>query len=103
MTSVFSRRNLMRGIGAAALAPALAPLAAQDDKKPWWLGDGMPQESASTPKIACNIDLRNGVTDAKHPRPGADRRLSRAFRRAAGAVDSRAAAINYGQTQGRRH
>jgi mannonate dehydratase len=55
----------MKSAGAAALAGALRPLAAlaQDAKKPWWLGDGMPQESATTPKIACAIDLSNGITD----------------------------------------
>lgn len=63
MRSVISRRNLMKGMGASALAPALSPLVAQQEKKPWWLGDGMPQESAGTPKIACAIDLGNGVTD----------------------------------------
>jgi mannonate dehydratase len=63
MTSAFSRRNLLKGIGAAALAPPLLPLAAQQEKKPWWLGDGMPQESAATPKIACAISLRGGVTE----------------------------------------
>ena len=42
-----------------ALAPALLPIAtaAQSEGKPWWLGDGMPQESAGTPKIACGISL----------------------------------------------
>jgi mannonate dehydratase len=63
MKSVISRRNLMMGIGAAAMTPALPRLAAQQQEKPWWLGDGMPQESAGTPKIACAIDVRNGVTD----------------------------------------
>lgn len=65
MRSDISRRSLIRGIGAAALAPALPPLAAaaQQEKKPWWLGDGMPQESAGTPKIACAVDLRDGVTE----------------------------------------
>jgi len=49
----------------AALSAALRPLAAiaQHRNAPWWLGDGMPQESATTPKIACAIDLRKGVTD----------------------------------------
>jgi mannonate dehydratase len=61
MKSEISRRSLLRGIGAALLAPAA--IAAQPAKKPWWLGDGMPQESAATPKIATAIDLRNGVTD----------------------------------------
>jgi mannonate dehydratase len=52
-------------MGAVVLAPALRPLAvaAQQKERPWWLGDGMPQESAGTPKIACAIDLANGVTD----------------------------------------
>lgn len=60
-----SRRNFLFGIGAAFLAPALAPSAitAQSKKKPWWLGDGLPQESDSTPKIACPINLSNGITD----------------------------------------
>ncbi len=64
MPSGFSRRNLLLQMGAAALTPAIVPLAsAQQGEKPWWLGDGMPQESAATPKIACAIDLHNGVTD----------------------------------------
>ena len=64
MPSGFSRRNLLLQMGAAALTPAIVPLAiAQQGEKPWWLGDGMPQESAGTPKIACAIDLHNGVTD----------------------------------------
>ena len=46
-------------MGAAAVAPALA----QDAPKQWWLGNGMPQESITTPKIACGIDVSNGVTD----------------------------------------
>jgi mannonate dehydratase len=51
----------MLGVGAAMLSSALRPLAAiaQQEKKPWWLGDGMPQESANTPKIARAIDLGN--------------------------------------------
>jgi len=61
--SVFSRRSLLKGMGAAALIPSFAPAPAQQEKKPWWLGDGMPQESAGTPKIACAISLRDGVTD----------------------------------------
>ena len=66
MRSDFSRRSLIKAIGAAAVAPALSPLAtvAAQEQKPWWLGDGMPQESAGTPKIACAIDLRDGVTEA---------------------------------------
>lgn len=53
------------GMGAAIFAPALRPLAAfaQESNAPWWLGNGMPQQSATTPKIACAIDLRKGVTD----------------------------------------
>jgi mannonate dehydratase len=47
----------------AALAPAMLPASAQSEQKPWWLGDGMPQEGAQTPKIACAIDLRDGVTE----------------------------------------
>jgi mannonate dehydratase len=65
MKSDFSRRNLIKGIATAALAPALLPMAAaaQSEKKPWWLGDGMPQESKGTPKIATAISLHDGVTD----------------------------------------
>lgn len=65
MRSKFSRRNLIKGVGAAFLAPALLPAAAtaQQEKKPWWLGDGMPQENSGTPKIACAIDLRGGPSD----------------------------------------
>lgn len=65
MRSSFSRRNLITGIAATAFIPAFGQASGddQDDKKPWWLGDGMPQENASTPKIACAIDLRDGVTD----------------------------------------
>lgn len=60
-----SRRNFLFGIGATFFAPALSPSAiiAQSKKKPWWLGDGLPQESAGTPKIACPISLSNGITD----------------------------------------
>ena len=49
----------MTSVAAAALSSALRPLAvcAQQGNKPWWMGDGMPQESASTPRIACAIDL----------------------------------------------
>ena len=60
--SIVSRRNLIKGMGTAALAPMLR-IFAQTSAKPWWLGNGMPQESAGTPKIACAIDLRHGVTD----------------------------------------
>jgi len=41
----------------------LRTVAAKDAPQPWWLGNGMPQESAATPKIACGIDVHNGVTD----------------------------------------
>ena len=64
MKSDFSRRVLLRGMITAALTPAV--LSAQESTpgdKPWWLGNGMPQESRGTPKIACQIDLRHGVTD----------------------------------------
>jgi mannonate dehydratase len=63
--STFSRRNIIKTIAAASVAPVLTPLAAQQRSanKPWWLGDGMPQESAATPKIACGINLSNGVAD----------------------------------------
>jgi mannonate dehydratase len=61
MLSSVSRRNFLRACGAAALAPPL--LTAQEEKKAWWVGSGMPQESASTPKIACAIPLAHGVTD----------------------------------------
>jgi mannonate dehydratase len=55
----------MKGMAAAALAPAMMPPAgaAQPQEKPWWLGDGMPQEGAATPKIALGINLHDGVTD----------------------------------------
>ncbi|HLY43194.1 MAG TPA: mannonate dehydratase [Terracidiphilus sp.] len=60
-----SRRSFVGLLGTAALAPAFAPWRAfsQEQKKPWWLGDGMPQEGADTPKIASAIDLHNGVSD----------------------------------------
>lgn len=65
MQSSFSRRNLLKGMATTALAPGLLSTAAmaQTDKKPWWLGNGMPQEGPDTPKIASSISLRNGVTD----------------------------------------
>lgn len=65
MQSNFSRRNLLKGMATTALAPGLLSTAAmaQTDKKPWWLGNGMPQEGPDTPKIASSISLRNGVTD----------------------------------------
>ncbi|MGA7110063.1 MAG: mannonate dehydratase [Terracidiphilus sp.] len=65
MSSTFSRRNLLKQIGAASFAPVLvaSTASAQQEGKPWWLGDGMRQESNSTPKIACAIDLHSGVTE----------------------------------------
>jgi len=69
MKSDLSRRGLFKGIASTVLAPALLPIAAaaqsgEATKKPWWLGDGMPQESKGTPKIATAIGLRNNtVTD----------------------------------------
>jgi mannonate dehydratase len=66
MRSNFSRRSLIKGLATTALAPALLPAAAtaQSEKKPWWLGNGMPQEGPDTPKIACGITIKDGVTDA---------------------------------------
>jgi mannonate dehydratase len=64
MGSSFSRRSLLKGMVTTALAPAL--LSAEQPNTtgtPWWLGHGMPQEGPSTPKLACQIDLRQGVTD----------------------------------------
>jgi mannonate dehydratase len=57
---------LIKGLATTALAPALHKAAncAQSQQKPWWLGNGMPQEGADTPKIACAINLADGVTDA---------------------------------------
>jgi mannonate dehydratase len=47
-----------------ALAPALmATASAQSGEKPWWLGNGMPQEGAGTPKIATAIDFAGDITD----------------------------------------
>jgi len=65
MKSDISRRELLMGL-AAGMASSLLPssVAAQSDAHPWWLGDGMPQEGAGTPKIACAINLADGVTDA---------------------------------------
>jgi mannonate dehydratase len=65
MTSGISRRGILKGMVTTALAPALVSTGAEAQavKKPWWLGDGMPQEGAGTPKIACSISLRDGVTD----------------------------------------
>ncbi|HET6220209.1 MAG TPA: mannonate dehydratase [Acidobacteriaceae bacterium] len=67
MDSHFSRRNLIKGLAATALAPSLIEGRAQTQAagRPWWLGDGMPQEGPGTPKIAMGISLRdaaNGLT-----------------------------------------
>ena len=72
MRSSFSRRNLITGIAATAFIPAFGQASGddQDDKKPWWLGDGMPQENAATPKIACAIDLRDGAHGRSHSQRG---------------------------------
>src|SRR6516225_1838575 len=61
MRASFTRRDLIKGVGAAAFAQLVAT--AQHNKKPWWLGDGMPQESENTPKIASAIDLHDGISD----------------------------------------
>lgn len=60
-----SRRRVMMGLSASACASAMRPLVAfaQKQSTPWWLGGGMPQESATTPKIACAIDLQKGGMD----------------------------------------
>lgn len=64
-TYSFSRRNLIKAVGAASMAPALSHFSAQaqNTPRPWWLGEGMPQENPATPKIACAIDVSHGVTD----------------------------------------
>jgi len=66
LRSNISRRRLIKGLATTALAPALLRVAvsAQSEGKRWWLGDGMPQEGADTPKVACGIDLANGITGA---------------------------------------
>ena len=63
--SAISRRSLIKGMATTALAPALlqGSASAQSEKRPWWLGDGMPQESAGTPKIALPVNLQGGVTE----------------------------------------
>ncbi len=65
MKSDNSRRQILKGL-AAGVATSMLPslVTAQSDAHPWWLGDGMPQESSGTPKIACAISLADGVTDA---------------------------------------
>ena len=64
MGTFTSRRDLIKALSAATLAPmALQGRAeAQADKKPWWLGNGMPQEGPDTPKIADGISVRD-ITD----------------------------------------
>jgi mannonate dehydratase len=57
MESDFSRRSLIRGIGAAALLPAVVPGAPKDAKK-WTPGPGMPKEGPDTPKIAAPVGGR---------------------------------------------
>ena len=66
LKSEISRRTLIKGLATTAVAPALLRVAAsaQSQGKPWWLGAGMPQEGADTPKIACAIDLAGGITEA---------------------------------------
>ncbi len=58
MRSNLSRRNLAKGFAASVLVPALLPVAAaaQAGKKPYWMGNGMPQEGPDTPKLADAID-----------------------------------------------
>jgi mannonate dehydratase len=64
MASGISRRGILKGMATTALAPALMPMAsAQSGEKPWWLGNGMPQEGTGTPKIATAMSFTNGVTD----------------------------------------
>ena len=67
MNSYFSRRNLIKGLAATALAPSLVEGRAQAPAggQSWWLGNGMPQEGPDTPKIAMGIsinDAPNGLT-----------------------------------------
>ena len=64
MTRGISRRRILKGMATTALAPALLPItSAQSSEKPWWLGDGMPQEGARTPKIATAISFGEGITE----------------------------------------
>jgi mannonate dehydratase len=59
MNSYFSRRNLIKGLAATALAPSIVEgrAQAQAGGQPWWLGNGMPQEGPGTPKIAMGISI----------------------------------------------
>jgi mannonate dehydratase len=64
MAASISRRGILKGMATTALVPALAPMAsAQSGEKPWWLGNGMPQEGVGTPKIATAMSFNNGITD----------------------------------------
>ena len=69
MKSGVSRRNFFQGIATSVLTPALLPVAAaaQSGEKPYWMGNGMPQEGPDTPKIATGINL--GFPRVQ-PRPG---------------------------------
>jgi mannonate dehydratase len=62
MQSSITRRSLIKGMATSAIAPALLPVAAAA-QSPWWLGNGMPQEGAATPKIAAAISLRDNGTE----------------------------------------
>lgn len=64
MGSVTSRRDLLKALSAATLAPAVLQgrAMAQSEAKPWWMGNGMPQEGPDTPKIADSIGTRD-ITD----------------------------------------
>ena len=68
MGSSTSRRDLIKAFGAAVLAPAVlrgqshAQEGVQGGAKPWWQGNGMPQEGPDTPKIASSINVRE-ITD----------------------------------------
>lgn len=62
MNSTLSRRSLVKGIGSAALLPAI-PLAAEPEQEKGTAEAGMPQEGPATPKIACPINVRN-ITEA---------------------------------------
>ena len=59
-----SRRDVIKGMAATALAPAVLRVAAAAQQKPWWLGDGMPQEGPGTPKIAMQINGNNITEEA---------------------------------------
>lgn len=66
--AMISRRNFLRSsalVSAAAGIPSALPVSAtaQSTATPWYMGKGLPQESAATPKIATAIDLGNGVTE----------------------------------------